>query len=69
MERRKNEKFVECIPDVIRGMALVEARRFCTGRGYVLRMVGDKVSHHATYLVTVVTIDDKGIIKEAKYGE
>ena len=69
MERRKNKKYDENLPATIIGMKLDEARIFCTSRGYILNMYGERHVQHETYLVTVITIDENGIIKEAKYGK
>ena len=69
MERRKKKKYDENVPLTITGMKLDEARIFCTSRGYILNMYGERHTQHETYLVTVITIDENGIIKEAKYGK
>lgn len=69
MDRKKTKRTTNDIPKGIIGLSIESAKKICNAEGYSLKMYGETTSLHETYIVTVVSIDEKGIITEAKYGK
>lgn len=68
MERKKTKRTKNDLPKSIIGLNTESAKDICKADGYALKMYGETTKLHDTYIVTVVSIDENGLITEAKYG-